>query len=380
MKKQAIALLAASCIAAAITGASCRQTAEKQAASGSQALSSATPGKPARMRKIDVHTHLSHFSTATIIELMDEVGLDFMANMSGGVLGYGLEVNLEISRRTNWRILQFDNVDWDLVDQPDFGAQAAEQLRIAVALGARGLKIQKALGLEVRTKDGVLLRVDDARLDPLWAAAGDLGVPVLIHVADPKAFWNPPTPDNERYDELRVHPHWSFHGPKYPPRMELLDALNRVIARHPRTNFITAHFGNNAEAIDWVADCMRRYPNMYVDTAARIPEIGRHPPEKVRKMFIEFAGRILFGTDLGLSPGHLMLGSSGEDEPTYPDAVRFYKTTWRWFETNDRQFEHMTPIQGKWKIDAIGLPHDVLKKIYYENAARLLKVLPKEAE
>jgi hypothetical protein len=198
-------------------------------------------------------------------------------------------------------------------------------------------------------------------------------MPVSIHVADPKAFWLPYDEKNERWKELKDHRSWWFGDTnKYPPWKELLESLNRVIGRHPGTTFVCVHFANNAEELDWVDQSLRRYPNMMADLAARIPEIGRHDPDKVRQLFIKFQDRILFATDFQVLD-RLILGSSGnEPPPSDADAEVFFAKEFRWLETRDRNWAHMTPIQGDWTISSIGLPDTVLRKVYFDNARKLL--------
>jgi len=243
--------------------------------------------------------------------------------------------------------------------------------------GFKGLKIPKVLGLYLKDRDGHRVPVDWPELDPLWDMAGALGVPVAIHTADPRAFWLPPTPANERYEELSLHPRWSFYGPDWPDRMTLLGELENVFKKHPGTTFISVHFANNAEDLDYVERILDSYPNVMVDTAARLGEIGRHPPEKVRALFIKYKTRILFGTDIGLSARGIMLGSQGKEDPTPADIQPFYEAHWRFFEGHDRGIAHPTPVQGRWTIDAIDLPDDVLEHLYWRNAARILKIDPK---
>lgn len=329
---------------------------------------------------IDAHTHLSPFAIPVIRRIMDENGIEVMVNLSGGnPSDRGFERSLKMSQILNGRIFHCFNPDWSRVDEPDFAVVEAMRLEQAVSRGFVCLKISKALGLYVRTKNEVLLAVDDPMLDPLWEAAGRLDVPVYQHVADPKAFFEPFNEQNERYKELRVHPHWSFHGGDWPSWSEMLDAFERVVARHPETTFIGVHFGNAAEEPDRVARMLDAYPNYFIDIAARVPEFGRHDADRMRRFFIRYQDRILFGTDIGISPRHLMLGSSGEDEPTPDDARRFYAAHFRYFETRDRRIDHPTPIQGDWKIDAIGLPGEVLDKLYRGNALRLLRLTPPSA-
>jgi predicted TIM-barrel fold metal-dependent hydrolase len=263
-----------------------------------------------------------------------------------------------------------DYRDWD---DPEWSQRAVEQVNRGHALDAAGLKEFKRLGLVLRDGRGTLIRVDDPKLDPVWHRCGELGMPVSIHVADPKAFWQPRDPSNERWAELKDHPDWWFGDPaKHPPREELLAALERVISRHPKTTFVAVHFANNAEDLEWVDRQLSLHPNMMADVAARLPEVGRHPPEKVRELFIKHQDRILFATDF-MVYDRFILGSAGDDErPTDHDAAVFYQKCWRFFETTDRDWVHMTPIQGDWTISSIDLPVDVLRKIYFDNARKLL--------
>ena len=302
-------------------------------------------------------------------------------NLSGGTTTRGtndapseFERNKALADRLYpGRFLHYMNLDYKGWDEPDFSERAVKQIEEGHRLGAAGLKEYKRLGLYLRDGEGKLIRIDDPKLDPVWKRCGELKMPVSIHVADPRAFWLPYDASNERWKELKDHRAWWFGDTNiYPPRMELLDALNRVIERNPKTTFVCVHFANNAEELDWVERTLDRYPNMNADLAARIPEIGRHPPEKVRRLFVKHQDRIFFATDFQVY-NRLTLGSGGSGPaPTDADAETFYAKHWRWLETNDRDFAHMTPIQGDWKISGIGLPPEVLRKIYFDNARRLL--------
>jgi predicted TIM-barrel fold metal-dependent hydrolase len=288
-----------------------------------------------------------------------------------------LETQLKAAAETHGRMIVFANADFRLVKArpADYGKLMAEELAESKRLGARGLKIPKGLGLGYPAPDGRhLLPIDDKGLDQLFEQAGALGMPVAIHIGDPKAFWQPPTPKNERWDELQAHPEWSFFGPDVPPWQALYDAFERRVARHPKTTFIAVHFGNDPEDPDNVARMLDKYPNFYIDTAARVPEMGRHDAAKMRAFFEKYQDRILFGTDTGIgaTSDDMMFGSTGALPATRADEELFFKATWRYFETNDKQFESPTPIQGRWKIDGIGLADAILRKVYFENAVRVL--------
>ena len=247
-----------------------------------------------------------------------------------------------------------DPATWDC-HRPDFGRRMAMMLEAAKAQGASGLKLFKQFGLEYKNPDGSLIQIDDPRWDAIWEACGKLGLVVLIHTGDPAAFFEPIDERNERWEELRRHPDWSFHGPEWPKRDDLLAARNRVIARHPKTLFIGAHVANNPEDLATVGRWLDEFPNLHVDLAARIGELGRQP-YTARAFFLKYADRIMFATDGPRSPERLL-------------------PHWRFLETFDEYFpyaENPFPPQGFWNIYGLGLPDDVLKKVYHENAARLI--------
>ncbi|HVZ71165.1 MAG TPA: amidohydrolase family protein [Polyangia bacterium] len=364
--------LAAACLSA-LALAACRSRAP-----------ATTTARAHRYPKIDVHTHVMPDGIARAVKMMDEHGIDGMVNLSGMYPGPPrnmLETQLAAAAQTKGHMIVFANADFRLVRlRPnDYGTLMAEQLTVSHSLGARGLKVPKGLGLGYPAPDGVhLLPVDDPGLDPLFERAGQLNMPVAIHVGDPKAFWKKATPENERWDELQAHPEWSFAGNDVPSWQELYDAFERRVKRHPHTKFIAVHFGNDPEDPDNVSRMLDTYPNFFIDTAARVPELGRpdaaHAVDKMRRFYEKYQDRILFGTDTGIGAADddMMFGSNGPLPPTHADETRFFDETWRYFETDDRQFDSPTPIQGRWKIDGVGLPESILRKIYFDNAAKLL--------
>lgn len=325
-------------------------------------------------RRVDAHLHISRGAVSRALQLMDREGIAWGVNLSGGYPGGALEGQLEQARAARGRLLTFTSPNWAECGQPGFGPRLTDQLSKAAQLGARGLKIHKALGLGIPDAAGRLLAVDAPELDVLFEQAGKLNLPVWIHTGDPLAFWKPPDPYNERFDELRAHPGWGLHGKPVPSFDELYAQLERRVARHPRTQFVSVHFGNCAEQPERVAASLRSHANLWLDTAARIPELGRHPAATMRAFFSEFQDRILFGSDLGVSSGAkpLFLGSSGPTPPTVAEERRFFDATRRYFETRDVGFEHPTPIQGAWTIDGVGLEPSILEKLYVRNAHRLL--------
>lgn len=364
----------------ALFGAGCRRgdTSRDAAKPAERASIPTSPrGTPLpRLRMIDVHVHLSPLGVPRLSRLMERYGFDHVVNLSGGTPSQGLPVQLEAARASHGRVTVFTTLAYEEAERPGYGARMAEAVRTAHAMGARGLKIAKVLGLVLPDPTGKLIAIDAKELDPVFETAGELGMPIAIHSGDPRAFWNPITPKNERYKELKAHPGWALYGRDVPSFDEILKQLERRIARHPKTTFIAVHFGNCAEDPERVARMLRSYPNLYIDTAARIPEIGRHSPSRMRDFFIEFQDRILYGSDLGVGPDDtpLFLGSEGEEPPTPDEERLFFSATHRYFETADRGFPHPTPIQGDWTISGIALPRPVLEKIYSKNAQRVLKL------
>jgi len=334
-----------------------------------------TEVKAARFPAIDVHAHLilgrdnpppDEASMRQIMDWMDELNLQTLLNLTGG-FGDKLVESIDFLRGYSpEKFVVCTQPDFGRVSEPDYPQWQADQMAEAKAAGAVGLKILKTLGLYLR-EEGKLVTVDDPRFDPMWAACGEVGLPVFIHVSDPDAFFDPITPENERWEELAAHPDWSFYGDQFPSKKEILDARNRVIERHPNTQFVCLHFGNHPEDLNDVAGCLERYPNMHVEMAARLGELGRQPRAS-RRFFETYSDRILFGTDAIPLPA----GANYPQQTLEPEMYRCY---FRFLETADEYFDYSaapTPPQGRWKIHGINLPEEILRKVYHDNAAKIL--------
>lgn len=323
---------------------------------------------------IDVHGHIEANAIEKTLAFMDANFLSRIVNLTPGTNAeeFAAAKKAFDEKGKGRFILYVNDVYYNYpVEDAEFGKKVARTIEACVRLGAQGMKVSKSLGLTWRDKQGKTVPIDDSRLDLMWEACGRLEIPVSIHSGDPKAFWLPVDEKNERYDELKEHPNWAFGGGKFPPREEILRQLENVVKKHPNVTFVGVHFGNDPEDVDAIAGLLRRYPNFNVDLAARVPEIGRQDPAKLRKMFIEFQDRILFGTDFMVSPDGTILGA-GPRIDSSAEVKKFFDAHWRFLETSVKQMDHPTPIQGRWKIDAIGLPRDVLEKIYYKNAERII--------
>lgn len=339
------------------------------------AARAAAPGPlatPTRLRVVDFHAHWDPRYPRLMLDRMDQAGIAVAVNYSGGS-PRALARSVEAERESAGRLRFFCNVPWSLLEAPDFVERAVRHLRGCKTAGALGLKISKALGLGVPDPvTGALLAVDDPWLDPLFEEAGRLGLPVAIHTGDPQAFFRPCDAQNERFEELTLAPEWCFaDGAVYPAWEELFSGFLRRVGRHAATTFVGVHFGNDPEEPARVGAALREHANLWIDTAARIPEIGRRPPDEVRAVFAEFPERVLFGTDLQVGPEMLVLGA-GPPDPSTADVETFWRSTWRYFETADAEIASPTPIQGRWTVRGLALPPELLERLYHGNAERLL--------
>jgi predicted TIM-barrel fold metal-dependent hydrolase len=331
----------------------------------------------ARFPVVDAHNHIfGDDAPEEMIGVMDAVGVRVFVNLTGNIT-VPFENNCYTLVRRDFRVFadryikaypgrfaamtMADFAQWGdpvLVKDDGFADRCIRQLEADVALGACGLKITKELGLYFRDYDGDMLPVDDERLFPIWERAGELGIPVLMHVSDPVGFFLPADENNEHYPTLQEFPGWNFHGSHYS-KWELLGQRDRLVARHPGTTFILPHVANNPEDLDYVDNLLRQNPNVYMDFSARIDELGRQPYSS-RGFFIEHQDRILFGLDM-------------------PVSVEAYRCYFRFLETQDEYFDYPDYIgrwgNPRWRIYGLGLPDDVLRKIYSENVRRLIPVL-----
>ena len=314
---------------------------------------------------VDAHNHLGRWlgeagtwtaDVAALLEVMDACNVASIVNLDG-MWGDELEANLERYDRAHpGRFVTFAHLDWREVGEAGFGERMAASLRDSVRRGARGLKVWKHLGLRFRDDRDRLIAPDDERLDPVWQTAGELGIPVTIHLADPIAFFDPIDERNERLEELLANPDWWFGGPGLPSFDELLASFESLVSRHPVTTFIGAHVACAAEDLGWVARMLDTYPNLHADIAARIAELGRQP-RAARALIERHPDRFVFGVDL------------------FPPEAGIYAIHFRFLETFDEHFAYDLedpPPQGRWAISGLGLPSDILSAVYAGNARRLI--------
>ncbi len=319
------------------------------------------PVPRAKFPVIDIHSHqpteMSDADFAKVVAGMDANNLRLLINASGAS-GDRLarEVAALKASRFQARMAPFAEVDFRNVG-PGWGAKAAAQLEADVKAGARGLgEISKALGLRIRKADGSRLRIDDPELDPVWAAAGRLGIPVLIHTAEPQEFFEPIDVQNERWLELALFRDRRYPAGEFPRFEELMAERNRMFKKHPKTTFIAAHFAYHGNDLARMAALFDEMPNVHTEVGAVLAELGRQP-RAAHAFFVKYQDRILFGKD-----------------NYQPDEFPYY---WRVFETSDEYFDYYRDYHAFWKLYGLELPDDVLKKLYYKNALRIVPGLPK---
>jgi predicted TIM-barrel fold metal-dependent hydrolase len=329
----------------------------------------------ARFPVIDFHSHVSlrrgqqraSVPPAELVKTMDAVNLHTMVNLTGGWGEDFVATVKSFDRAFPNRFVSMTEPAWTRASESGYPAWQADEIAKAKTAGAVGLKILKTLGLYLRDggPTGKLVKVDDPRFDPMWDACGRLGLPVAMHVGDPEAFFLPIDRFNERYEELNAHPDWSFYGKDFPAFKEILAARDRVFARHPKTTFVALHVGHWAENLKAVGEMLDKFPNVNVELAARIGELGRQPRTS-RRFFDKYQDRILFGTDAI---------PNGTETPQQVFGQDLYHIYFRFLETEDEYFDYApapVPPQGRWRIYGVGLPEPILRKVYHQNAERVL--------
>ena len=331
------------------------------------------PRTAARFPAVDAHSHPGRWlsgwvgregewlvpDVAGFLDAMTAYNVHGFVNLDGR-WGEELRANLDrFDHRYPDRIATFCHIDWSLLKAPGAEQALAAHLKASVTAGAAGVKVWKDLGLHVRDAEDRLVLPDDERLGAVWAAAGELGIPVWWHVADPVAFFDPVDEHNEYLELLCERPDWSFSGPEFPTFDRLMESLETVVASHPGTTFVAVHAGGYSENLGWVKRMLDTYPNLNIDIAARLAQLGRQP-RAMRELCLAHPDRVLFGAD--------EVGPTGDSYPTH----------FRFLETADEHFPHSDedpPLMGRWAISGLDLPDEVLQQVYAGNALRLVRRL-----
>jgi predicted TIM-barrel fold metal-dependent hydrolase len=320
------------------------------------------PKKSAKYPFIDIHNHQWRMNQQDLSELtgqMNDLNMGVMINLSGrgrGSRGYFMEVMENVNKSAPNRFVIFTNIQFDDIDDPNWSKNTAQQIADDVRDGAQGLKIYKSLGLRDKDKNGSRIAIDDPRIDAVWAKCGELGIPVLIHSADPKPFWDPMDANNERWLELKTRS-GRQQADSEVSWEQIIAEQHRVFAKHPKTTFINAHFGWYANDLATLGKLLEQYPNMMIEIGAIIAELGRQP-RAAKAFFIKYQDRVLFGKD-----------AYNPEE---------YYTYFRVLETADEYFPYYKKYHAFWKMYGLDLPDDVLRKLYYKNALRILPGIKKD--
>jgi predicted TIM-barrel fold metal-dependent hydrolase len=323
----------------------------------------------AKFPAIDFHLHGGALKTAAdyqkMVALMDKTGVGMICNMDGG-FGAAFDQNLKIGEPYKDRVIQFARINYQGINEPGWSEKTAAELERCFRAGAAGLKIAKELGLTYKNPDGSYIQADDKRFDAIWETCARNNKPVMIHLSDSYGRFLPIGPENERYEAglWRSSPEGNYYMTGHPTPDVIEKARENMHAKHPRTRFVNAHFAMLYYDMDKVAALLDKYPNADVELSATVQDLGR-APRLIREFFLKYQDRILFGTD-----GN---PARGIDE--------FWVPHWRFLETFDEHFDHPAqirsatgaPLHGRWRIYGIGLPDEVLRKVYYANA---LKYLP----
>ncbi|WP_299549755.1 amidohydrolase family protein [Seonamhaeicola sp.] len=315
--------------------------------------------KRAKFKFIDVHGHQYRMATqdlSPVIAAMDTLNMGIMVNLSGRSGDNLKKAVRNIKDHYPNRFVVFANIDFNGAGAEGWIEKTVSQLKEDVKNGARGLKVYKSLGMYNKDSDGNRLAIDDPRLDPIWSTCGTLGIPVLIHAADPKPFWDAFDADNERWLELKTHPRRKRGDNNPAPWEQIINEQHNMFKRHPNTTFINAHMGWYANDLGKLGELMDAIPNMYVGIAAVIAELGRQP-RFAKTFFIKYQDRILFGKD----------SWKPEEFPTY----------FRVLESDDEYFPYHKKYHAFWPMYGMDLPDDVLKKVYYKNALHIVPGLDK---
>lgn len=303
---------------------------------------------------IDIHGHqyrMPEQDLAPVIAAMDTLNMGIMVNLSGRSGEELIKSVQNIKEHYPNRFVVFANIDFEGVGTENWTEKAVLQFEEDVKNGARGLKIYKSLGMRYKDSDGKRLAIDDIRLDPIWAKCGELGVPVLIHAADPKSFWDDFDGDNERWLELKTHPRRKRSASDPASWEQIISEQHHMFMKHPKTVFINAHMGWYANNLGKLSELMEEIPNMNVEIGAIIAELGRQP-KFAKKFFEKYQDRILFGKD----------SWKPEEFPTY----------FRVLETADEYFPYHKKYHAFWAMYGLDLSDEVLKKVYYKNALRIV--------
>ncbi len=320
----------------------------------------AHPRTRARYPFVDVHNHQWRMGEgqdlSEVTAEMDQLNMAVMVNLSGRGGEQLKRAVLNARQNAPGRFVVFTNVSFDGFDDPDWTERTVRQIEEDVKNGAQGLKIYKNLGLTLTDAAGERIPVDHPRIDPVWAKCGELAIPVLIHTGEPAPFWRPKDAENERLQELMERPRRYRDPALYPPWDEIMGEQHAIFRKHPGTTFVNAHLGWMGNDLGRLGKLLDEMPNVYTEIGAVLAELGRQP-RFAREFFLRHQDRVLFGKD----------SWNPSEYPVY----------FRVLETADEYFDYYRRRHAFWKMYGLDLPEEVLKKLYYKNALRILPGIDK---
>ncbi len=311
---------------------------------------------------VDVHSHqrgatMTQEKADKLVRQMDELNMAVMVNLSGGSGETFAQSMANMKNLYPKRFVLFTNISFEGIDDPDYGERTARQVEEAVGLGAQGLKIFKNLGMFSQDAAGNRIPTDDPRLDPIWAKCGELGIPVLIHTGEPASFHEPHNRFNERWLELKQRPNRKRPPEEFPPWEQIIAEQHNLFRKHPKTTFINAHLGWMGNDLTRLGKLLDELPNVVTELGAVLAELGRQP-RAAREFLIRYQDRVMMGKDSW--------------------RPKEYHVYFRVFETTDEYFDYYRKRHGHWKLYGLDLPDEVLKKVYYKNALRVIPGLDRD--
>lgn len=331
----------------------------------------------AEMPKIDFHTHYT-YARPYLPALLDRWGMQAMV----------IEV-IEVDddhQRKRWPLMRAHfaqhphqlmlctTFDATLIDTPDFAEQVVARLKEDVAQGARMVKVWKEIGMVIKDASGRYIQIDDPRFQPIWDYLSAEGIPVLAHIGEPRAAWLPLDERSPHYSYYQNNPqNHAYQDPEVPRWETIMQARDNWLAANPNLIVIGAHLGSMAYDVDEIARRLERYPNFYVDTAARFGDLALQPSDRVRAFFLKHQDRILYGSDLGTSRPMEELSEEFLELESARIDLR-YTLHWRYLSSakvvnfEDYGMDYAARAEG------LNLPPEALNKIYYSNAARVLRL------
>jgi predicted TIM-barrel fold metal-dependent hydrolase len=357
-------------------GLTAAMAATLSAAGWSPAMQASTAESPpgfAQLRKVDVHSHI-YEDLPAVNAMLRRINLrviNISVPATDGHMAFMHRFNAALVTQHPDLFSWASTFDVAARNEPDYGARVAKALDETFANGAVMVKIWKEVGLELKRPDGSFVLPDDPIFDPVYAHLTLRRKPLLAHLAEPREAWLPLDPKGVHYGYYSRNPKWHLYGrPEFPTHARLMESRDHILAKHPNLVVIGAHIGSLEWDVDEVAKRLDTYPNFHVEVSARTRDLTRQPPAKVRAFFVKYQDRILYGVDRSWMPHR-----TPEVKPTDADRQKFatdleaqYRRDWDYYAGTG------SITYGAETVEGLGLPKDVLAKLYWKNAERVIGV------